>query len=39
VTTFSVWIGLVASDPEAAQALLIASVLPFVFGSSAFERS
>lgn len=36
VTTLSAWIGLVASDPEAAQTLLITPVLPFVFGSSAF---
>jgi ABC transporter DrrB family efflux protein len=36
VTTLSAWIGLVASDPESAQTLLITPVLPFVFGSSAF---
>lgn len=36
VTTLSAWVGLVASDPEAAQTLLITPVLPFVFGSSAF---
>jgi ABC transporter DrrB family efflux protein len=36
VTSFSVWVGLVASDPESAQTLLITPTLPLVFGSSGF---
>ncbi|MGX7678540.1 ABC transporter permease [Jatrophihabitans sp. DSM 45814] len=36
VTTFSAWVGLIASDPETAQTLLITPVLPLVFGSSGF---
>lgn len=36
VTTFSAWVGLVASDPESAQTILITPTLPLVFGSSGF---
>jgi ABC-2 type transport system permease protein/oleandomycin transport system permease protein len=36
VTSFSVWVGLVATDPESAQTLLITPTLPLVFGSSGF---
>jgi ABC transporter DrrB family efflux protein len=36
VTAFSGWVGLVTTDPETAQTLLITPTLPFVFGSSAF---
>ncbi len=35
VTAFSAWVGLAASDPEAAQMWLITPTLPLVFGSSA----
>jgi ABC transporter DrrB family efflux protein len=36
VTSFSAWVGLVATDPESAQTLLITPTLPLVFGSSGF---
>jgi ABC transporter DrrB family efflux protein len=36
VTSFSAWVGLIATDPETAQTLLITPVLPLVFGSSGF---
>jgi ABC transporter DrrB family efflux protein len=36
VTSFAAWVGLAASDPEAAQAILITPTLPLVFGSSGF---
>jgi oleandomycin transport system permease protein len=36
VTSFAAWVGLAASDPEAAQTILITPTLPFVFGSSGF---
>jgi ABC transporter DrrB family efflux protein len=36
VTTFSAWVGLIASDPESAQTILITPTLPLVFGSSGF---
>ncbi len=36
VTSFAAWVGLAASDPEAAQTILITPTLPLVFGSSGF---
>lgn len=36
VTSFSAWVGLIASDPEAAQTILITPTLPLVFISSGF---